>query len=59
METLLTRREAAAILKLKVQTLAKWAMDGKHLPVVKVGRTVRYRRTDIDKLVERGSIPSA
>jgi len=45
---LITRREAAEMLGLAPQTLAKWAMTGKNLPVVKLGnRTARYLLSDI------------
>ena len=46
---LLTRKEAAEYLGVKVQTLAAWAVTGRYgLPVVKVGRSVRYRRSDLE-----------
>jgi len=46
---LLTRDQAAAYLGVSVGTLAVWATTGRYsLPVVKVGRLVRYRRTDLD-----------
>ena len=48
MSKLLTRREVAEMLGLAPQTLAKWAMTGKNLPVVKLGnRTARYLYTDV------------
>ena len=47
-KALLTRREAAKILGLAPQTLAKWSMTGKNLPIVKLGnRTVRYLYADV------------
>jgi excisionase family DNA binding protein len=46
---LLTREEAAAYLGIASQTLAIWRSTGRyHLPSVKVGRLVRYRRSDLD-----------
>lgn len=57
---LLTRQEAAAYLGLRAQTLAAWAMDGKNLPFVKCGRSVRYRRVDLDEYLRRrtrGALP--
>jgi hypothetical protein len=59
-DQMLTRRQAAAILNMRPQTLAVWGMRGKYLPYVKVGRTVRYRLSDIEKLVEQrlvGAVP--
>ena len=47
---LLTRREAAAYLGLKPQTLAAWAVTGRYgLPMTRVGRSVRYRLADLEK----------
>jgi len=54
-DRLLTRREAADLLRLKPQTLGKWAMTGRHLPVVHVGRAARYRLSDVQRLIARGS----
>ena len=49
---LLTRGEAAAATGMKAQTLATWASLGRHnLPYVKIGRSVRYRRADIDAFI--------
>jgi excisionase family DNA binding protein len=47
---LLTREEAAQYLGVKPQTLAAWHVTGKYsLPLVKVGRSVRYRSVDLEK----------
>jgi predicted site-specific integrase-resolvase len=50
-DKLLTRRQAAELLGLRPQTLAKWGMVGRHLPVVKFGRTVRYRVCDVERAI--------
>ena len=54
-DTLLTRRQAADYLGLREQTLAIWHSTGRYgLPVVKVGRAVRYRLSDLERwLAER------
>jgi len=58
-DPLLTRREAAELLRLRPQTLACWAMRGIHLPVVHVGaHAVRYRLSDIEAFIERSKIPA-
>ena len=52
METkkLLSRKEAAEHLGVKTQTLAAWHVTGRYgLPVVKVGRSVRYRLADLER----------
>jgi excisionase family DNA binding protein len=56
---LLTRSEAAAYLGVKPQTLAVWATTGRYkLPFVKVGRTVKYRVTDLDAFLEGRTVTS-
>ena len=48
-DELLTRRQAARYLQIEPQTLAVWATAGRYgLPMIKVGRAVRYRRADLD-----------
>ena len=45
---LLTREQAAEFLGVAPNTLAIWACEGRYdLPMVKVGRLVRYRRSDL------------
>lgn len=51
-DELLTRKEAAAILKVEPVTLAAWASRGTpKLPFIKVGRLPRYRRSDLEKFL--------
>lgn len=46
---LLTARQAADILGVRTQTLALWRSTGAHgLPYIKVGTSVRYRRSELD-----------
>jgi excisionase family DNA binding protein len=49
----LTVAEVAEILKLNQQTVRNWIDAGK-LPAVHVGRRVRIRRSDFDRLIEEG-----
>ncbi len=50
---LLTRDQAAAYLGIAVQTLAVWTCTRRHdLPFIKVGRSVRYRKSDLDAWLE-------
>ncbi len=53
---LLTRAEVASMLGLQVQTLACWAVTGKHLPFVKVGRSVRYKLADVEQFIEEQTV---
>ena len=49
-DKLLTRAEAGKYLGLCPQTLAVWAITGRYsLPMVKVGRSVRYRQSDLNE----------
>jgi predicted DNA-binding transcriptional regulator AlpA len=45
---LLTPPELAALLGVKVQTLAAWRVSGDGPPYCHVGRWVRYRRTSVE-----------
>ncbi len=59
METrkLLTRTEAAEYLGVKPQTLSAWQSRGRYgLRMVKVGRIVRYRLTDLDAWLEARTV---
>jgi excisionase family DNA binding protein len=54
---LLTRDQAAQYVGVKPQTLALWRSVGRYgIPVIKVGRLVRYRRTDLDAWLEARTI---
>ena len=54
---LLTRNEAAEYLGVKPQTMAVWALTGKYgLPMVKVGRAVRYRKSDLEAFIKRRTV---
>ncbi len=53
-ESFLTVAEVAETLKLNQQTVRNWIDQGS-LPAVRVGRRVRIRRSDFDRLLEEGS----
>ena len=51
-ERLLSRKEAAEYLGVSPQTLAFWACRRtRELPFVKLGRRVKYRKSDLDAFV--------
>src|SRR5580704_14054429 len=52
-ETYLTVAEVAETLKLNQQTVRNWIDQGS-LPALRVGRRVRIRRSDFDRLLEDG-----
>jgi excisionase family DNA binding protein len=53
MQKLMTPAEAAQMLGISVDTLAVWRCKKRYnLPYVKVGRSVKYRETDLLKFIE-------
>ena len=54
----LTVKEIAEHLKLNQQTVRNWIDQGK-LPAVRIGRRVRVRRTDIDRMLADGATVAA
>lgn len=59
-EILMDEDEAAALLKLKSQTLSKWRMDGKYnLPFIRMGRAIRYRKSDLLAWLESRTVGGA
>lgn len=51
---LLTRREAATYLGISEQTLAIWKCTGRYnLPYIKIGRLVKYKKSDLDAFIEK------
>ena len=51
-ETLLNVKQVAQYLQLKESTIYSWAQDGK-IPAIKIGRTWRFRRADLDAWLGR------
>lgn len=51
-----TREQAAVFLALQPQTLAAWTSRGEGPPYIKVGRSVRYRKSDIEAWLESRTI---
>lgn len=60
-ESFLTVAEVAELLKVNQQTVRNWIDHGR-LPAVRVGRRVRIKRSDLDRILETGngkSVPSS
>ena len=57
-ETFLTVAEVAELLKLNQQTVRNWIDQGK-LPALRVGRRVRIRRSDFERVLEESEIAGA
>jgi excisionase family DNA binding protein len=53
LEEFLTVAEVAEMLKLNQQTVRNWIDQGS-LPAVRVGRRVRIRRSDLERVLEEG-----
>lgn len=52
-DSFLTVAEVAEILKLNQQTVRNWIDQGS-LPATRVGRRVRIKRSDLERLIEAG-----
>ena len=53
----LSRREAAEYLGITERTSAVWACVKRYnLPYVKIGRLVKYRRSDLENFINRHTI---
>ena len=52
-DSFLTVAEVAEMLKLNQQTVRNWIDQGS-LPALRVGRRVRIRRSDLDRLLDEG-----
>ena len=54
---LLNREQAAAYLGISPRTLAVWKSTGRYqLPVCKVGRLAKYRKSDLDAFIARRTV---
>ncbi|HUV93473.1 MAG TPA: helix-turn-helix domain-containing protein [Anaerolineae bacterium] len=51
-DTLLNVKQVAQYLQLKQSTIYAWAQNGK-IPAIKIGRTWRFRRSDLDAWLAR------
>src|ERR1700722_16848430 len=52
-ESFLTVAEVAELLKLNQQTVRNWIDQGS-LPALRVGRRVRIKRSDLDRILDQG-----
>ncbi len=56
-DVLLNAADAAEFLGVRMQTLAIWRSTGRYrIPYVKVGRAVRYRRSDLERFLESRTV---
>jgi excisionase family DNA binding protein len=52
-DKLLTQRQLADELQVSLRTLERWRQEGTGPAFIRVGRSPRYRRADIDAWLER------
>ena len=53
---LLTEKKTAKMLDMSPQTLRNDRFAGKGLPYVKIGRAVRYKRSDVERMIEQCTV---
>jgi excisionase family DNA binding protein len=56
--TLLTQREAAELMSLSERTLERWRVAGDGPKFVRLGRSIRYRLTEIEAHIAACSVSS-
>jgi excisionase family DNA binding protein len=56
-DPLLSKPEAAAYLSIAEQTISNWLATGRYkLPYVRVGRLIRFRKSDLDAFIARRTV---
>jgi len=58
-EILLTTRKTADVLDVGVSTLESWRREGRPPRFIKIGRSVRYRLSDLNKFLEENARKSS
>ena len=58
-QTLLTLKEAAALLRIKLSTIRAWKLQGKFLTFRKIGGRVLVHRDDIQRFIEKARVAPA
>lgn len=56
MDELLDEIAVAKLLGIKRQTLAAWRMKKEKLPFSRVGRLIRYRKTDVEHFLTENTV---
>ena len=56
-DPMLCRKEATEYLGLRPGTLEAWASRGSvNLPMIRLGRAIRYRKSDLDRFIEANRV---
>ena len=58
-QTLLTMKEAAALLRIKLSTIRAWKLQGKFLTFRKIGGRILVHKDDIARFIDAGKIAPA
>ena len=53
---LLTPAEAAKVLRVSPATLPRWRWSGDGPDFVRIGRSIRYRRCDLENYIKMGAV---
>ncbi len=53
MDRLLTPQEVAHILGFTTNTLKQWRSDGRGMPFIRVGKSIRYELKDVAEWIEK------
>lgn len=53
---LLTEKQTCELLNVSAKTLQSWRFLNKNLPYLKVGRSIRYAKEDIERYLENSRI---
>ena len=57
-DEMLSTKRAAQYLGFETNTLAVWRSNGRHnLKFVRIGRSIRYRKSDLDRFLDKGMMP--
>lgn len=56
-DRLLTAQQTADVLAVKLSTVYQWAYE-RRIPTVKIGRSLRFRESEIEKLIRRNERPA-
>ncbi len=55
-EPLLSEPQAARILNVSIRTLQAWRCAAKGPPFIRVGRAIRYRRSDLEQYLKDSTV---
>jgi excisionase family DNA binding protein len=56
-DPLFSKAEAAAYLNIAEQTISNWLTTGRYnLPYVRVGRLIRFKKSDLDAFIARRTV---